>query len=297
MPTIQFNRHPATVSLDDAVSMAVYFARESWQLWILPVAAIVLVNVLAALVFGNTALNSSPFQLRPGTNPYAPLTLTPAEIAGPLAVGLVTLVAGWFVTAISVAGLRGRPITSGWVIGAGLRSIGAALLIILVATLVIAVFAALVAISPIFLLSLLLLVPAAFYAAIRLLFWGIAIFDGAGVLNGLRATWHLTRNSLLRLLGWGLGVTAIGFGVGLISFPVSLITLLAGVPAVGTLVSSVLSGLLTVFGANMLAILYESQRWRYAAPVMPVAPVMPAEPRSPFDPPPPPPPPPGWPQG
>ena len=202
MPTIRFNKHPAYVTVTDGVSIAAAYWRSSWGLWVLPVAAIVLVNGLAQVVFGGSRLDPALLSgAGSATRPYVFPVLTPAQIAGPLATSLVGLVANWFLTAIAVAGLRNRTITAGWVVLGGFRSIGSALLIGIVAAVVIGLFVVAAAVAPILLFATIAAVPAAMYVAYRLSFWTFAVFDEMGVMDAARFSWRISQASVLRIIG------------------------------------------------------------------------------------------------
>jgi hypothetical protein len=291
LPTIHFTKHPAYVTVIDGISMAATYWRASWALWILPVAAIVLVNGLAEIVFGNAKLDSTTIT---GGGFGRPLTfpkLTPAQIAGPLATSLVGLVANWFITAIAVAGLRNRPVTAGWVVVGGLRSIGAALLIGMALTLGFGLLIGAAAISPILLLALFVVVPAAVYVSSRLWFWTLAVFDEMGVMDAARFSWHISQASVLRILGWGIVGALIVMAVMVLTLIPTFLLTFTGVSAIGMMVATGLTETCSVFSLMMMAVLYESQRWRYAPPPAPVAPVAPyqaADQDGPLEPPPPP---------
>jgi hypothetical protein len=293
LPTIRFTKHPAYVTVTDGVSMAATYWRASWALWILPVAAIVLVNGLAEFVFGNAKLDSTMFSGGTFGRPFTVPKLTPAQIAGPLATGLVGLVANWFLTAIAVAGLRNRPVTAAWVVVGGLRTIIMSLLAGLAFGLVFAVFIALFVLSPIFLLALLVAVPVGLYIYLRLAFWNVAVFDDLGVIDAARFSWRITEGSILRLLGWGLVDLVIMLAVSLLAIVPTFILSFTGITPVGTMVATGMTEACAAFSLMLLAVLYESQRWRYAPPPAAVAAGMPypaADQDGPLEPPPPPPP-------
>jgi hypothetical protein len=295
LPTIRFTKHPAYVTVTDGVSMAATYWRDSWTLWILPVAAIVLVYGLAEIVFGSSTLDSRTLF---GTgSPGRTVTfaaLAPAQIAGPLATGLVGLVANWFLTAIAVAGLRNRPVTASWVVVGGLRSIGAALLIGIVVAAVIAVYIILTAITPLVLITLLGVLPAALYVSYRLSFWTLAVFDEMGVMDAARFSWHISQASVLRILGWGIVGAIIVMAVVLLALIPTFLMAFTGMSAIGIMLSTALTETCAVFALMLSAVLYESQRWRYAPPAVPATPVAPYPPSDevgPIGPPPPPAPP------
>jgi hypothetical protein len=116
----------------------------------------------------------------------------------------------------------------------------------------------------ILLIALIGLVPAAIYVVIRIFFWTLAIFDGAGITDSFRISWRLSEGAVLRMLGWGIGFVLLEFVIGI---GVRLVTLpLAGVPAIAAFVSQLASGALSVFALFGTAILYESQRWTTMPP-------------------------------
>ncbi len=298
MPTIRFNYHPAYITVSHGLAVAARYWRESWPLWILPVAAIVLVNGLAWVVFGSTTLDTPNYFLNGGAGraPRVP-TFTPAQLAGPLATGLIGMVAQWFIAAVAIAGLRGRHITAGWVISAGLGTIGAALLGTMAMITAVAVGILMTAISPLLLLGLVAVVPAAIYMGLRLAFWTLAIFDGHGVIGGARFSWLITQGSVLRMIGWGLVAGGLSLGVSVVTIPVRFASGLAGVAAPAEMLVAGLTATFQVFALILMTVLYESQRWRFAPPAMPAAPAPEPEYRSPLEPPPPPPAPPAGPWG
>ena len=293
VPTIRFNYHPAYIRLSDGLSVALRYWRASWTLWILPVVAIVVVNGLAAVVFGSTTFDARSLGMGGAFGrAYTMPTLTPALIAGPLATMLVSLVAGWYITAVAVAGLRGRAITVPWVVSAGLGTMAAALLGVVAMLGVVAVCVIAAAISPLLLIvGLFMAVPASIYVSLRVTFWTIAIFDGHGVIEGLRFSWLITQGSVLRLLGWGLVAAAISLGLMLVAAMAALVLAQTGSQAPGDVVLSGVTATFQAFTVILMAVLYESQRWRFAPPAVPAVQASPtpdAEMRSPLEPPPPP---------
>ncbi len=291
MPSIRFSYHPAHITIGDGLAVAGRYWRASWSLWILPVIAVVLVNGLASAVFASTSLDTRSFFPTGGAgSAYTMPVMTPAQIAGPLATSLVGLVAEWFMAAIAIAGLRGRPITAGWVISAGLGTIGAAILTGVAVVIAIAVCVLMAATLPLLLVGLIVVVPVAIYVGVRLTFWTLAIFDGYGVIGGAKFSWHLSQASVLRMVGWGLVAALLSLCVSVVAIPVAFIGGLSGVTAPAEMLVAGLSATFQVFSLILMAVLYESQRWRYAPPAMPATQAQPAEYRSPLEPPPPPPP-------
>jgi hypothetical protein len=287
-PTIPFRRSPAWVTIGEGLSLAAWYWRTSVAHWILPVAAVALVNLLAALLLGGTTINGVALRALVTTGPVGPdldTSQLPRLLAGPIAVSIVSLVARWFLVANAVAGLRGREVTLAWVVGAGLRALCADLVMVAVAVLVATTAAALGAIG---LGGLVLLSPLLAYVGLRLQFWTMAIFDGASISGGLDRSWQITRRAVLRVLGWALVVAFVGFLLSVGLFVLGLV--LASAPAVLAVTGAIVETTLLAFTTVLMAVLYESQRIRSLP--QPVPP--PVAPATTFDPPPPPPPPP-WP--
>ncbi len=129
-----------------------------------------------------------------------------------------------------------------------------------------------VASPPIGIILFIAAVIVAVYAAMRLSFGSLAIFDGAGPIEGLRRSWSISQGAVLRIFGWYLMASLISLGIALVSSIVSL-PFAAGRFTFGAqLISSLGSGLATVLLAFMVAVLYESQRARKIPGLYPVDP-------------------------
>ncbi|MCJ7709792.1 MAG: hypothetical protein MUQ32_03080 [Chloroflexi bacterium] len=283
MTSFAFVRSPAFVTIGEGLRIAARYWRSSAERWVLPVLAVALVNGLASWVFGAAALDQASLQalLVPGSDgPGMDASGLPPLLAGPLAIGLVTVAAEWFLVANAIAGLRGREISLRWVLTAGLRAFVADMV---VASGVVMLVLTALTLGAAGLLVLLLLLPALLYLGVRLQFWTLAIFDGAGISDGLRATWTITRGGVLRVFGWGLAMAGLGLVVSAFSWVLDLV--LAGAPTVVSALGAAAGSTLQAFTAIVLAVLYESQRLRGLPRVVEPEPY-----RSPRDPPPPPPP-------
>ena len=175
----------------------------------LAVVAVALANGLTAWLFADALLDQATMHrlLRASA---AGTPLDPAEVprllAGPLGVAAVTLVAGWFLAANAIAGLRGREVTLRWVVAAGLRSLVANLLVDSRSCSLgdrccpddrgarAARAARLAARRLVYLL-------------IRLQFWTLAIFDGVdGRRRPRRSPGGSPGGAVLRVFGWSLAV-------------------------------------------------------------------------------------------
>lgn len=292
MTRIRFTRSPAFATLAEGLTLAAAYWRASVERWVLAVIAVAVVNGLVGWLFGSTVIDQQTMARAfvPGS---AGPAIDPAELprllAGPLAIGLVSIVAKWFFVANAVAGLRGRDVTLPWVLRSGLRALAAD---ILLAMLLLALISTALAFGSVGLILLLGFLPLLAYLAIRLQFWTLAIFDGSGIAGGFSTSWSLTRRAVLRMLGWGLAVLGISLLLVAADLLVSLI--LVAVPVVPNVITAAIDTSFQAFSVIVLAILYESQRLRtLAGAVVPSPPVAyPSDADGPLEPPPPPPAPP-----
>lgn len=285
MRSIAFVRSPAFATLAEALSLAARYWRATWDRWLLAVLAVSLATGLAEWLLGGTVIDqrTMSWALLPGTQGQIDPAELPGLMAGPLAVGVVSIVAGWFLLANAVAGLRAREVTLTWVITSGLRALTAAMIVALVFVGLLGVSAGLGAIGLVVMLAAL---PVLVYVGIRLVFWSVAVFDGSSIAMGARGSWGLTRQAVLRVLGWELAV----FGIGLVVTAVDVAVgfALAGVPVVGSVITSAIDTALGAFTIIVIAILYESQRLRTQPPPAIAYPSAPYDPEGPYPPPPPP---------
>jgi hypothetical protein len=293
-PRIGLPVNPADARLADALRAAGRYWMATPAHWVLPVVAVALVNLLAVVVLGGAFITAEQMQALMVAGPMGPqldMEGLPRVVAGPVAVGIVTIVARWFLVANAIAGLRRREITMAWVIGAGIRSFAADMLVALTLVMLVSVAAML---GPIALLGLPVAVPLGLYVALRLTFWTLAIFDGQPVFGGAAVSWRVSRRAVLRVFGWSLAIAGIGFLAGI---PLTILELVTpSAPVVSAVVGGTVETMLAAWTLVVMAVLYESQRLRtdpvaYQASLGLAAarPVV-EEPRGPYDPPPPPPP-------
>jgi hypothetical protein len=281
-PRIEFPRSPADVTIGDGLTIAARYWSATVERWVLAVAAVALVNGLVSWLFRDSLLEQAAMnelaRAAAGGEAIDPSALPPL-VASPIAVAAVTIVAGWFLAANAIAGLRGTEVTLAWVLPAGLRAFVSSLLI--GATIVLAVTTTLV-LGILGVVVLLALVPVVVYLLIRIGFWELAIFDGASIGGGVNRSWRLTRRAVLRAFGWSLAVLVLGIGLFLVEL---LVTATVGIVS-RPVASAINGGLDLAFAAYnviVLAVLYESQRAR-TEPIARVEPLA----RSPYDPPAPP---------
>ena len=286
---IVFPRPPAQTGIVDGLTIAGRYWGASVERWILPVAAVALASGLATWLFPASLSDAATLQ-RLMRMSIDGSSVDPSEvprlIAGPLAEAIVALVAGWFITANAIVGLRGRDESLRWVVTGGLRSFAVSLLtgLTLIATALSSIF-----FGPLGGLVLLIAIPVGTYVLLRLSFWTLAVFDGERVGAGLAVSWAISRRAVLRILGW----TLVLLGLGLVGTVVQLVVDVALGPVSLPLAAAVSAAgdvTLTSYSVLVLAVLYESQRGRQ----LPGAAQAPAATRSPLDPPPPPAPGPPW---
>lgn len=292
MTRIRFTRSPAVATVAEGLTLAAAYWRASIERWVLAVVAVAVANGLVGWLFGSTVIDQQTMArvLVPGT---AGREIDPSELprllAGPLAVGLVSIVAKWFFVANAIAGLRGRDVALPWVLRSGFRALLADML---VAMIVLALVTTALAFGAVGLIVLLGFLPVLAYVAIRLQLWTLAIFDGSGIAGGLSTSWTLSRRAVLRMLGWGLAVLGISLLLVAVDLLVSLV--LVAVPVVPGVITSAIDTSFAAFSAIVLAILYESQRLRTLAGAAVATPPVtyPSDADGPLEPPPPPPAPP-----
>jgi hypothetical protein len=265
MPTIPFTSDPAGITVGEGLSAAARYWRATIDLWSLPAALVAAVTAIVTWLFGG--LTPAPGVLpkidAPGTDPMTVIgPYLPGLLASNLVTGAVTVVAGWVYLSIAIAGLRGYRVMPAWIVRRGLRTFVADVLLALGFG---AVFGVLAVISLaggpglVFVVMATASIPA-FYVSVRLIFWSLAIFDGAGIREGLGATWLLSRGAVARMLGWGLLVATLGL---LVSLTTSLATLPLGEGnPVGAGITAAVTEAFTAYSMIALAVIYESQRRR-----------------------------------
>lgn len=294
-PRIELPVNPADAGIIVAMKAAGRYWAATPTLWVLPVVAVALVNLLAVLVLGGATITTDQLQAVIVTAPGGPdldMGQLPRVIAGPVAVGIVTVVARWFLLANAIAGLRGRELTMGWILGSGVRAFAADMLVSLT---VVALFSLALTLGPAGLLVAVVAGPVGVYVGLRLMFWTLAIFDGQPLLGGAGVSWQVTRRAVLRVFGWSLAIAGIGFLAGI---PLLLLDLLAAsLPAITAVVGGTVETVLTAWTVVVMTVLYESQRLRTdpvayeesrSREAASASDAATPEPRGPFDPPPPP---------
>jgi hypothetical protein len=279
---IAFPRPPAQVTIGEGLTLAARYWAASIERWVLPVAAVALASGLVTWLFPASLADRATLErlmrMSIDGTPLDPSEV-PRLVAGPLAVAIISLVAGWFLTANAIVGLRNRDVTLPWVLTGGLRSFVANLMIALA---VLSVLLPLLSLGAIGLLLAMAAIPVALYLSFRVSFWTLAVFDGERISSGFGVTWRITRGAVLRLLGWSLALLPLGIAAAIAQVIVDVVVGPASRPLADAF-SAGLDTTVTSYSILVLAILYESQRGRRLQPAGVLT-----EARSPYDPPPPP---------
>ena len=301
MPTIPFTSDPAGIDIGEGLSIAARYWRATADLWSLPVAIVAAVTAVATWAISGLVPGATlPTTFTPGVDPMTVIgPLLPQLILSMVVIGSATMVAGWVYLSIAIAGLRGYRVMPGWILRRGVRAFAADLLVTVVFGAVFGVLALFSLIGGPGLLVVVMVtafVPAV-YVSVRLVFWSLAIFDGADIIGGFHATWRISRGAVARMLGWGVMVAVIGL---VVRGGAELVTILIGDGS--PVRAGIIAAITEVFAAYSmiaLAVIYESQRRRTILGSMPAfqahaprpptaGPIDPPAPRNPIDPPPPP---------
>jgi len=280
----RLSKHPEFIDIGNGVQDAFRHLGKTWRIWVPVVVVLAVAAFVLVALFGSISGTGPTFSAYTSDSSNGGSTPPPASGTRPPTLGywlyfLLSTVAGWVFTAIAITGLRNRPLTLSFVVSRGVLTIVAGIVIVLIAIVAAFFVVFTVAIFPLIgLLLLLAAVPVAVYLAIRVIFYNLAIFDGFGPIEGIRESWRLSRNSVLRLFGWGLMAVLIGFGFSIlaliVSFPYS-----TAAPPLGQAFSSAVTATGSCFTVLMMAVLYESQRARLYPYLYGVAPT-PAYPAS-----------------
>jgi hypothetical protein len=269
-----FSAHPATISVTQGIQDAFGFLVASWRRW-LPIVLLISVFTLVIYAVVYSYIGSTDFRSLYYVDSYTGKivwepdaqsrlwSLVPPLVGLGLVEVVLNLVATWVFTATAIGGLRGRPMTVSYVVGRGLRVLAAGFLLGLAA--IVALFLLLVIAVATMGIGFLLwfaAIPAAIYISMRLAFMSLAIFDGFGVIDGMKESWRLSERSVLRIFGWSLMAGLIGLAFGLIAGIVSAPFSTSGAQSISQAVSSCVSATASCLGVFMMAVLYESQRAR-----------------------------------
>jgi hypothetical protein len=276
----RFSNHPAAITITGGIKDAWDYMVATWQRWVVVVVVVSAIDALISLTISSSLSDVLYYDQLDRT--YH-LTANAGDKAGTILLAFLLSMAVTFLVAcyfygLAISGLRGRPLALGWIVERGIVNVASGLLVALgFGAALIAIVIVTVATLGLGALLLVAFVPVAIYVFVRLALSGIAIFDGAGPIEGLRTSWGLTRLAALRTFGWLLMGVLISLlfsiGAAIVSIPFAS----AGINAATQLISSVAASLATLMTTLMLAILYESQRARWNPNLYP----MPATPYPP----------------
>jgi hypothetical protein len=202
------------ISVTQGIQDAFRFLGASWRRW-LPMVVVISACTLVIYAVVYSFIGSTDFRSLyyidnyTGRLEWQPdaqskvLSLVPPLIVLGLVFVVLNLVATWVFTATAVGGLRRQPMSASYVIERGVRVFVAGLILGVVAfgALLLLVIFTVVTMGIGFLLWF-LAVPAAVYIALRLEFMSLAIFDGFGIIDGMKESWRLSQRSVLRIFGW-----------------------------------------------------------------------------------------------
>jgi hypothetical protein len=264
MPRFEFRTDPAWTTVGEGLSLAFRQWRATATWWAIPV---LLVGILSTLFYWGieASVRGLPAPVLDGMSGYdldwvAFFTpLIPQFVLSTLVLSVIASVARWVYYALAILGLRGGELRSGWVVGRGLRTIAAEVGVLLVSLAVGGVLFGIATAAGTGIGILLGLVAAciAIYVQVRLAFWSLMIFDGAGIVEAARASWAASAGGMLRMIGWALATVGVGFlvniGVSIATFPLS-----AAIPLQSGIKAGVTEAF-AVFTLFALAVLYESQ--------------------------------------
>jgi hypothetical protein len=266
---------PAYATVGDGISHAWNWMLETWPKW-LPVAVTVGLAGLVVYAAIDTKM-ADLYRTDPETGRMVAAPgwerEVPGLVAASLLVGAVQAIAGWYFLALAIGGLRNRPVTTAYVIGRGLVALWSSIVVAFAVGLV-AAFGLLVAVVTMPLGALLLMagIVGLLYVGIRLTFSGLAIFDGRGPIEGLKVSWSLSEQSVLRVFGWVLVGSLIVLAFGLVAAIFSAL-LQAGAYPVAQGISLAFEEAGSLFIIFMTAVLYESQRARLDPSFYPTGPL------------------------
>jgi hypothetical protein len=271
----RFSNHPAAITVSEGVGTAWNYLTVTWLRWLPVLVGVALFDAVisayvATNVYSIVSYNQYTGELVWASNSGSRL----ANFAGlAFLEGAVTFGASCYYWALAIVGLRNRPLTLDWVATRGVLVLASGVLMAVVGggAFILLLIVAIAAQG----LGVLLLLAggvALIYVGLRVTFGPLAIFDGAGPIEGLARSWDLTRGAVLRTFGWvlmgALLTLIISVVGGLLVLPFASDT--SGF--IPQLITSVVSGFATVLLAFMIAVLYESQLARKFPNLYPIDP-------------------------
>jgi hypothetical protein len=276
----RFSVHPAYVSVTDGIKDALDFLGQSWRKWLPAVLVLAALQFMLYVVFAPDI--SSLYYTDRETGRYV-LSSDAAQQLAPyvldaVIVAILGMVVGWVFNATAIGGLRNRPVTTELIVVRGLVALWSNFLVAMaIVAAFLMLFVVVVIMPPVGILLALAAIPVLIYVGIRLVFSSLAIFDGAGPIDGLRESWRLSHNSVLRLFGWGLMALLISWVVGFLVGLVTIMFTASHARDAGQAVTYLLTAPVQCFMVFMMAVLYESQRARFDPSLYPYAPTPPPQ--------------------
>ena len=276
----RFSAHPAAIGITTGVGDAWHFLWASWRKWVPAAAALAALQFVLYLIFVPDFTTFYSYDRYTGRTVFTSgaAERIPQAVAGLVAIGLLGMVVGWVFYAVAIGGLRNRVLAPRQILVRGLLTLLSGVLIWLAAIAAIVLVAVVIVAAP---PMAILLIPAAIvlfiYVEIRLIFSGMAIFDGFGPIEGLRESWRLSQGSVLRLFGWGLMAVLLGWAFGVVVGLVATPLTLSGDKGAEQALTYSFQAVTSCFTVFLMAVLYESQRARFDPTLYPYPP-MPAYP-------------------
>jgi hypothetical protein len=271
----RFSMNPAYIGITDGIQDAFSYLQVSWKRWLPAVALIAAGTFIIYLILG-TVDTRNLYYVDRYTDKLVFYPGAADKLRGYAATLFGVSILGWLgscvFAATAIAGLRNRPLTLSYLIGRGLLTVAAALLVGVAAVVAIVLVVMVAVVAPgAAVLMVLAAIPFAIYVGIRLTFMSLAIFDGFGPIAGIEESWRLSARSVMRMFGWGLMAGLIGIGISLLA---SLVSAPFGTTGLAPLAQALAAAItttgscLTVF---MMAVLYESERARKDPNLYPIA--------------------------
>jgi hypothetical protein len=263
----RFSNNPAAIGVFDGIQDALTYLQTSWRKW-LPV-----VGVIAAFSFVAYVLTGP---LDPGVLYHTDvdtgrvvlnsdaLSKLYGSIASGLSYLLLAAIGGWFFSATAIGGLRNRPLTFSRVIARGLVTVLSGIIVAAAAAILVTGLILVAVVAPPLRLTTIMLAlgttPVAIYLLVRLVFTGLAIFDGFGPIGGIQESWRLSQGSVSRIFGWGMLALLMNIAIGAIASIIVSPFSMTGIAPLAQAASAAIATTGSCLVVFMMAVLYESER-------------------------------------
>jgi hypothetical protein len=290
-----YSHHPTAISVLDGIKDAYGYLQKSWRTW-LPVVGVIAACALVTHELVGSLDISTLYHQDVSTDRVVWNADAWSKLSGAfparLVDGLLSGIGSWVFYATAIAGLRNRPVTISGVIVRGLVSllsglvIAAVTIFVLTSLLMVGIAVAIV-VPPVGSLLVILLalaaIPVAVYLLVRVIFTSLAIFDGFGPIAGIQESWRLSQGSVSRMLGWGALAFLVTIGIGILASFIVAPYARSGFAAVAEAASAAVTLTGSCLIVFMMTVLYESERAHkdptlYPVPAWPGYGSYPAEP-------------------